>query len=142
MKTEAAKPEAVRRGWYVVDADGQVLGRLASEIARRLKGKHKAEYTAHVDTGDHVVVVNARKVRVTGRKRKQKEYRHHTGYVGNLKSITFDEQVESDARKVIEHAVRGMLPRTPLGRQMLRKLRVYNGSDHPHVAQQPQELNL
>ncbi len=142
MKTVSATPETVRRGWYVVDADGQVLGRLASEIAHRLKGKHKPEYTPHVDTGDHIVVINAEKVRVTGRKRKQKTYYHHTGYVGHMKSITFEKQVEKDAARVIELAVRGMLPRNPLGRAMLRKLRVYNGSDHPHAAQQPEELNI
>lgn len=142
MKTVSAKPETVRRGWYVVDADGRVLGRLATEIARRLKGKHKAEYTPHVDTGDHIVVVNARKVRITGRKRKQKQYHRHTGYIGNMKSVTFEEQIEKDARAVIEEAVRGMLPRTPLGRQMLRKLRVYNDGEHPHVAQQPEELQF
>jgi len=142
MKTVSAKPETVRRGWYVVDADGKVLGRLATEIARRLKGKHKAEFTPHVDTGDHIVVINAEKVRVTGRKRRQKQYHHHTGYVGNLKSITFEKQVDKDARRVIEHAVRGMLPRNPLGRAMLGKLRVYNGAEHPHVAQQPEELKL
>lgn len=142
MKTVSAKPETVRRGWYVVDADGQVLGRLATEIARRLRGKHKAEYTPHVDTGDHIVVINARKIRVTGRKRKQKEYHRHTGYIGNMKSITFEEQIEKDARAVLEHAVRGMLPHSPLGRQMLRKLRVYNEGEHPHVAQQPEDLKL
>lgn len=142
MKTLSAKPSTVRSGWYLVDADGLVLGRLASEIARRLKGKHKPDYTPHVDTGDHIVVINAERVRVTGRKRKQKTYHHHTGYVGNMKSITFDKQVEKDARRVIEHAVRGMLPKNPLGRAMYRKLKVYSGSEHPHSAQQPEELKL
>lgn len=142
MKTLSAKPETVRRGWFVVDADGLVLGRLASEIAHRLKGKHKAEYTPHVDTGDHIVVVNAEKVRVTGRKRKQKTYYHHTGYIGNMKSVTFEKQVEKDARRVIEQAVQGMLPKNPLGRAMYRKLKVYNGPEHPHVSQQPERLEL
>ncbi|MGH8162656.1 MAG: 50S ribosomal protein L13 [Gammaproteobacteria bacterium] len=142
MKTISAKAESVDHGWYVVDADGQVLGRLAAELAKRLRGKHKPEFTPHVDTGDYLVVLNAEKVRVTGRKRKQKTYYHHTGYIGNMKSITFDKQIEKDARRVIEDAVKGMLPRGPLGRAMFKKLRVYNGSEHPHVAQQPQELKL
>ncbi|MGH8272753.1 MAG: 50S ribosomal protein L13 [Gammaproteobacteria bacterium] len=140
MKTISAKAETVNRGWYYVDADGQVLGRLATELARRLRGKHKPEFTPHVDTGDHIVVLNAEKVRVTGRKRKQKTYYHHTGYIGNMKSITFEKQIEKDARRVIEHAVRGMLPKGPLGRAMFKKLRVYNGSEHPHAAQKLQEL--
>ncbi|MDN5863739.1 MAG: 50S ribosomal protein L13 [Gammaproteobacteria bacterium] len=142
MKTLSARAETVEQGWYVVDADGQVLGRLAVELARRLRGKHKPRFTPHVDTGDHIVVLNAEKVRVTGRKRKQKTYYRHTGYIGNLKSITFDKQIEKDARRVIEHAVEGMLPKGPLGRAMLRKLRVYNGAEHPHAAQQPEELKL
>lgn len=142
MKTLSAKAETVDRGWYVVNADGQVLGRLAAELARRLRGKHKPQFTPHVDTGDHIVVLNAEKVRVTGRKRKQKTYYRHTGYIGNLKSITFDKQVDKDARRVIEHAVSGMLPKGPLGRAMLKKLRVYNGAEHPHAAQQPEELKL
>lgn len=143
MKTTvSAKSETVRHGWYVVDAEGQVLGRMATEIARRLKGKHKPEFTPHVDTGDHIVVINAEKVRVTGRKRKQKEYHHHTGYIGNLKTVTFEQQIEKDAGEVIVHAVRGMLPRNPLGRAMMKKLRVYNGTEHPHLAQQPEELKL
>ncbi len=142
MKTISAKADTVNRGWYVVDADGQVLGRLAAELARRLRGKHKPEFTPHVDTGDHLVVLNAGKVRVTGRKRKQKTYYHHTGYIGNMKAVTFEKQIEKDARKVIEDAVRGMLPKGPLGRAMFKKLRVYNGAEHPHFAQQPRELKL
>ncbi|MGH8426426.1 MAG: 50S ribosomal protein L13 [Gammaproteobacteria bacterium] len=142
MKTLSAKPETVRRGWYVVNADGQVLGRLASEIAHRLKGKHKPEYTTHVDTGDHIVVVNAEKVRVTGRKRKQKIYYRHTGYIGNMKATSFEKQIEKDARRVIEQAVRGMLPKNPLGRAMYRKLKVYAGGEHPHASQKPEELKL
>jgi large subunit ribosomal protein L13 len=142
MKTLSAKPETAEHGWYVVDADGQVLGRLATELARRLRGKHKAQFTPHVDTGDYLVVLNAEKVRVTGRKRRDKTYYHHTGYVGHMKSITFDKQVDKDARQVIEHAVRGMLPKGPLGRAMIKKLKVYNGAEHPHSAQQPEELRI
>lgn len=142
MKTESAKLATTRSGWYLVNADGLILGRLATEIARRLKGKHKPDYTPHVATGDHVVVVNAERVRVTGRKRKQKTYHRHTGYIGNMKSVTFEKQVEKDARRVIEHAVRGMLPKNPLGRAMYRRLRVYSGPEHPHVAQQPEELKF
>lgn len=142
MKTLSARPRTIRSGWYLVDADGLVLGRLASEIARRLKGKHKPDYTPHMPTGDHVVVVNAERVRVTGRKRKQKTYHRHTGYIGNMKSISFEKQVEKDARRVIEHAVRGMLPKNPLGRVMYRKLKVYSGPEHPHAAQQPEEFKL
>lgn len=142
MKTLSAKPETAEHGWYIVDADGQVLGRLATELARRLRGKHKPQFTPHVDTGDYLVVLNAEKVRVTGRKRKDKTYYHHTGYIGNMKSITFEKQVDKDARQVIEHAVRGMLPKGPLGRAMIRKLKVYNGAEHPHSAQQPEELKI
>lgn len=142
MKTPFASTATAEHGWYVVDADGQVLGRLAAELARRLRGKHKPRFTPHADTGDYIVVLNAGKVRVTGRKRKHKTYYRHTGYVGNLKAVTFEQQVDKDARRVIEHAVRGMLPRGPLGRAMLEKLKVYNGSEHPHAAQQPRELKL
>lgn len=142
MTTLSARNGTVERGWYVVDADGRVLGRLATELARRLRGKHKPQFTPHVDTGDHIVVLNAEKVRVTGRKRKEKIYYHHTGYPGHMKSITFDKQVDKDARRVIEHAVRGMLPKGPLGRAMLKKLKVYNGAEHPHSAQQPEELQI
>ncbi len=142
MKTFTAKPDDVKRDWYVVDADGKTLGRLASEIARRLRGKHKPEYTPHVDTGDYIVVVNAEKVNVTGRKAQDKMYHRHTGYIGNLKSANFSEMIESSPERVIEYAVKGMLPRTPLGRSMYKKLKVYAGPEHRHAAQQPQTLEV
>jgi large subunit ribosomal protein L13 len=142
MKTFSAKPEAVKRDWFVVDADGKTLGRLASEIAHRLRGKHKAEYTPHVDTGDYIVVVNAEKVAVTGNKAKDKMYHHHTGYVGNLKSISFEKLIDKAPERVIQNAVKGMLPKNPLGRAMFKKLKVYAGTEHPHASQQPQELSI
>jgi large subunit ribosomal protein L13 len=140
--TVSAKPAEVRRDWYVVDAEGKTLGRLASEIARRLKGKHKPVYTPHVDTGDYIVVVNAEKVAVTGNKLKDKMYHHHTGYIGNLKSISLEKQLIKAPERVLESAVRGMLPRSPLGRAMMKKLRIFAGSEHTHQAQQPQPLNI
>lgn len=142
MKTFSAKPEAVTRDWFVVDADGKTLGRLATEIAHRLRGKHKAEYTPHVDTGDYIVVVNAEKIAVTGNKAKDKMYHHHTGYVGSLKSISFEKLIDKAPERVIQSAVKGMLPRNPLGRAMFRKLKVYAGTEHPHASQQPQELSI
>ena len=142
MKTFSAKPESVKRDWYVVDASGKTLGRLASEVARRLRGKHKAEYTPHVDTGDYIVVVNSDKVNITGRKRTDKVYYRHTGYPGGIKSITFDKLVAKDSRRVIEIAVKGMLPKNPLGRAMFKKLKVYTGPDHKHAAQQPMTLDI
>ena len=142
MKTFSAKPDSVKRDWFLVDADGKTLGRLATEIAHRLCGKHKAEYTPHVDTGDYIVVVNAEKVQVTGNKAKDKIYYHHTGYVGNLKSISFEKLSDKAPERAIQDAVKGMLPRNPLGRTMFRKLKVYAGAEHPHAAQQPQPLNL
>tara|TARA_R110000823_G_scaffold91174_3_gene201108 strand:+ start:25977 stop:26405 length:429 start_codon:yes stop_codon:yes gene_type:complete len=142
MKTYSAKAEEVTRDWFVVDASEKTLGRLASEIAHRLRGKHKAEYTPHVDTGDYIVVVNAEKVRVTGAKATDKMYNHHTGYPGGLKSISFEKQIIKAPERVIQSAVKGMLPRNPLGRAMFRKLKVYAGSEHPHAAQQPRELNI
>lgn len=142
MKTFSAKPAEVQRDWYVVDASGKTLGRLASEIARRLRGKHKAEYTPHVDTGDYIVVVNAEKVRVSGKKESDKMYHRFTGYVGNLKSEPLGKLRERRPERVIELAVKGMLPRNPLGRQMFRKLKVYRGPEHRHQAQQPQSLEL
>ncbi len=142
MKTFSAKPETVKRDWYVVDADGKALGRLASEVARRLRGKHKPEYTPHVDTGDYIVIVNASKVRVTGNKAANKMYHHHTGYIGNLKSISFEKMIRKSPERVIELAVKGMLPKNPLGRSMYRKLKVYAGAEHMHAAQQPQTLEL
>ncbi len=142
MKTFSAKAENVKRDWYVVDARGKTLGRLATEIARRLRGKHKPEYTPHVDTGDYIVVINASRVRVTGRKATDKMYHRHTGYIGNLKSISFEKLLASKPERVIELAVKGMLPRNPLGRAMFRKLRVYPGAEHGHVAQQPTPLDI
>ncbi len=140
--TVSAKPAEVRRDWFVVDADGKTLGRLASEIARRLKGKHKPIFTPHVDTGDYIVVVNAEKVAVTGNKMKNKMYHHHTGYIGNLKSISLEKQLQKAPERVLRDAVRGMLPRTPLGRTMMKKLRIFAGPEHTHQAQQPKPLDI
>ena len=140
--TVSAKPAEVRRDWYLVDAKGKTLGRLASEIARRLKGKHKPIFTPHVDTGDYIVVVNAEKVAVTGNKLKYKMYHHHTGYIGNLKSISLEKQLQKAPERVIETAVKGMLPRNPLGRAMMKKLRVFAGPEHTHQAQQPKPLEI
>lgn len=142
MTTVSTKPADVRRDWYVVDAEGKTLGRLATEIARRLRGKHKPEYTPHVDTGDYIVVINAEKVRVTGNKLQQKMYHHHTGYIGNLKSITLEKQLQKAPERVIETAVRGMMPKNKLGRAMFKKLRVYAGNEHQHTAQQPIALDI
>ena len=142
MKTFSAKPETVKRDWFIVDADGKTLGRLATEIARRLRGKHKPVYTPHVDTGDYIVVVNAEKVRVTGNKAKDKMYYSHTGFIGGIKSISFEKLIAKKPEQVIEHAVKGMLPKNPLGRAMFRKLKVYAGPNHQHTAQQPQVLEL
>jgi len=141
-KTFSAKPAEVKRDWYVIDAEGKTLGRMATEIARRLRGKHKPEYTPHVDTGDYIVVINAEKVRVTGRKETDKVYYHHTGYVGGIKAITFDKLQQKAPERIIEKAVKGMLPKNPLGRAMYRKLKVYAGSDHKHTAQQPTPLDI
>ncbi|NCF15023.1 MAG: 50S ribosomal protein L13 [Gammaproteobacteria bacterium] len=142
MKTFSAKPAEVRRDWYVVDATNKTLGRLSTEIAHRLRGKHKPEYTPHVDTGDYIVVVNAEKVRVTGNKLQDKMYHHHTGYVGNLKSVPLQKMLDEHPERVIEKAVKGMLPRGPLGRQMYSKLRVFVGPEHTHAAQQPIPLEV
>jgi len=142
MKTYNANPHEVEQNWLLVDADGQTLGRMASGIATRLRGKHKAEYTPHVDTGDYVVVINAEKVKVTGKKATDKIYHSHSGYPGGLKSISFEKLQERSPEKVIKLAVKGMLPRTPLGRAMFKKLKVYAGTDHPHGAQQPQTVTL
>ncbi|MDF1646583.1 MAG: 50S ribosomal protein L13 [Legionellaceae bacterium] len=140
MKTFSAKATDIHRDWYIVDASDKVLGRLATEIARRLRGKHKAEYTPHVDTGDYIIVTNAEKVRVTGRKFKDKTYYSHSGFPGGLKSISFDKLQEKNPARIIELAVKGMLPKNSLGRDMYRKLKVYAGVEHPHEAQQPKEL--
>ena len=142
MKTFSAKAEDVNRDWCVVDAADKTLGRLASEIAHRLRGKHKAEYTPHVDTGDYIVVINAEKVRVTGNKTTDKMYHRHTGYPGGLKSMSFEKLIDRAPERAIQSAVKGMLPRNPLGRAMFKKLKVYAGDEHPHTAQQPQALNI
>ncbi len=142
MKTFSAKPAEVRRDWYVVDATGKTLGRLSTEIARRLRGKHKPEYTPHVDTGDYIVVINAEKIRVTGNKMKDKMYHRHTGYIGNLKSTNLEKLLDEAPERVLQYAVKGMLPRGPLGRKMLSKLRVFAGPEHTHTAQQPVQLEL
>ncbi|MDP3269024.1 MAG: 50S ribosomal protein L13 [Legionella sp.] len=142
MKTFSAKGHEVKRDWLVVDASDKVLGRLATEIARRLRGKHKAEFTPHVDTGDYIIVTNAEKVTVTGRKFKDKMYYHHTGFPGGIKSVNFEKLQGKNPVKIIELAVKGMLPKNPLGREMYRKLKVYVGSDHPHTAQQPKQLEI
>ena len=142
MRTLSAKPQTVEREWLVVDAADKPLGRIATEIARRLRGKHKPWYTPHVDTGDYIIVVNAEKVAVTGKKRWDKTYWHHTGYPGGIKGITFDKLIAKHPERVIESAVKGMLPRGPLGREMFRKLKVYAGPEHRHAAQQPKPLAL
>ena len=142
MKTFSAKPHEVKRDWYIVDAAGKTLGRLASEVARRLRGKHKPIYTPHVDTGDYIVVVNAEKIHVTGNKATDKKYYRHSGYPGGLKTITFDKLLASKPIRVIELAVKGMLPKNILGREMYRKLKVYAGTNHPHEAQQPKPLDI
>jgi large subunit ribosomal protein L13 len=142
MKTFSAKPAEVKRDWFVVDATGKTLGRLSAEIAKRLRGKHKPEYTPHVDTGDYIVVVNAGKVRVTGNKLSDKVYHHHTGYIGNLKSISLGDLLKKHPERAIENAVKGMLPKNTLGRQMFDKLKVYASAEHPHAAQQPIALEI
>src|SRR5690554_2541265 len=142
MKTFSAKPETVKRDWYVVDATGLTLGHLTTEVASRLRGKHKPEYTPHVDTGDYIVIVNAEKIHVTGNKVQDKLYHSHTGFPGGLKTINFEKLNQRAPERIIELAVKGMLPRNPLGRAMYRKIKVYAGAAHPHAAQQPQELKV
>ena len=142
MSTFTAKNETVQRDWYLVDASGKTLGRLSTELARRLRGKHKPVYTPHVDTGDYLVVINADKIHVTGNKLQDKLYHRFTGYIGNLKTETLAQALERHPERVIETAVKGMLPKGPLGRAMYRKLKVYSGSEHPHAAQQPQVLDI
>ena len=142
MGTFTAKPETVVQDWYLVDATDKVLGRLATQIATRLRGKHKPEYTPHVDTGDHIVIVNAAKIRVTGDKINQKKYYRHTGYPGGIKETALSDELENNPERVIERAVKGMLPKNSLGRAMFRKLRVYAGPDHSHQAQQPKALEI
>ena len=142
MKTFSAKPETVKRDWFVVDATDKVLGRLASEVAIRLRGKHKPEYTPHVDTGDNIVIVNAEKVRGRGRKIEAKNYYSHSGYPGGIKQVTLSDQLERHPTRVLEAAVKGMLPKNSLGRAMFAKLRVYAGAEHSHQAQQPKALDI
>ncbi len=142
MKTYVAKPSTIKHEWFVVDAEGQVLGRLASEIARRLRGKHKPEYTPFMDTGDYIIVINAAKIKFTGNKGTDKVYYHHTGYVGGIKGRTLNDLLANKPEWVLEHAVKGMLPKGALGRDMFRKLKVYAGSTHEHAAQQPKVLKF
>jgi large subunit ribosomal protein L13 len=142
MKTYVAKPHTVQRDWCLVDATDKTLGRLAAVLASRLRGKHKPEFTPHVDTGDHIIVVNAEKIRVTGNKLQDKIYYHHTGYIGNLKSINLAKQLDKHPERAIQAAVKGMLPKNPLGRAMYKKLHVYAGPEHPHQAQQPKALDI
>ncbi len=142
MKTYYAKPNEVEREWLLIDATDQILGRVASKAAHILKGKHKPQYTPHVDTGDFVVIINADKIRVSGTKNTSKEYYRHSGYPGGLKSETFQEAMEKHPERVIEHAVKGMLPKNTLGRAMAKKLKVYAGAEHPHMAQKPREIKM
>lgn len=142
LSTPSATPDTIQRDWFLIDANGLTLGRLATELARRLRGKHKALYTPHMDTGDYMVVVNAGKIRVTGNKRADKTYHWHTGYIGNMKSITLDKLLATHPERAIEIAVKGMLPKNSLGRAMFKKLKVYAGVEHPHAAQQPMTLTL
>ncbi|MCC5873621.1 MAG: 50S ribosomal protein L13 [Gammaproteobacteria bacterium] len=142
MKTQSTKPADVRRDWLLVDATEKTLGRLATEIAVRLRGKHKPEFTPHVDTGDYIVVINADKIKVTGNKLEAKTYWRHTGYPGGIRGVSLRDQLDKHPERVIEAAVRGMLPRNPLGRAVFRKLKVYSGAAHPHEAQQPRVVEL
>jgi len=142
MKTFSAKKESVTRSWYLVDATDKTLGRLSTEIANRLRGKHKPTFTPHVDTGDYIVVVNAEKIKVTGNKASDKLYYHHTGYPGGIKSISFEKLIEKAPERAIEKAVKGMMPKNKLSRAMLSKLKVYAGNEHPHSAQQPTTLDI
>ncbi len=142
MKTFSANAETVKRDWFLIDASGKTLGRLSSELAKRLRGKHKPVYTPHADTGDYLVVINAEKVAVTGKKLDDKMYHRFTGYIGNLKTTSLKDMLATHPERVIEIAVKGMLPKNPLGREMYRKLKVYAGSNHPHAAQQPQALDI
>lgn len=142
MRSFVAKPHEVERKWYIIDAEGQTLGRLASEIAAILRGKKKPIYTPHVDTGDYVIVINAEKVEVTGKKRKEKIYKRHSGYPGGLKEATFEQLIEKHPEEIVSHAVKGMMPNGRLGRQMFKKLKVYAGSEHAHSAQKPEVWNI
>jgi len=142
MRTYSAKADDIQHDWFVVDAEDKTLGRLATEIAHRLRGKHKPEYTPHVDTGDYIIVVNAEKIHVTGNKLNDKMYYHHTGYIGNMKKTNLSDLLEEHPERVIETAVKGMLPKNPLGRAMFSKLKVYAGPEHKHQSQQPETLDI
>lgn len=142
MKTYTATPDTIKRDWFLVDANDKVLGRVAAEVAKRLRGKHKPIFTPHMDTGDYIVIVNAGKIRVTGNKTKDKVYYNHSGYIGGMKEITFDKLLAKSPEQVIQRAVKGMLPKGPLGRAMLRKLKIFSGPTHTHAAQQPIQLEL
>ena len=142
MKTFSAKANEIKRDWFLVDANGKTLGRLATEVASRLRGKHKSEYTPHVDTGDYIVIVNAAIISVTGNKLDDKIYHNHTGYIGNLKSVPFKDLIKKKPEEAIQKAVKGMLPKGPLGREMARKMKVFAGNEHTHTAQQPQLLDI
>lgn len=142
MKTVSTRPQDVDHAWFIVDAEDKTLGRMATEIARRLRGKHKPEYTPHVDTGDYIVVVNAEKVRVTGNKFNDKMYYRHSGFPGGIKEMNFKDMQDRHPERIVEKAVKGMLPKNPLGRAMFKKLKVYTGAEHPHTAQQPQPLEI
>lgn len=142
MKTYFANSENTEQKWYVVDATGEVLGRLASQVAKVLRGKNKPEFTPHADAGDHVIVINAAAIKVTGKKETDKNYYTHSGYPGGIKEIAFDKMMQKDPTRVLQIAVKGMMPKNPLGRAMLRKLKIYAGAEHPHAAQQPVEINL
>jgi large subunit ribosomal protein L13 len=142
VKTISAREQDIQRDWYVIDAQGQTLGRLATQVATLLRGKHKPTYTPHVDCGDYVIIVNAEKIHVTGQKMTQKNYYRHSGYPGGIKQVTLRDQLQKFPDRVVEQAVRGMLPKNRLGRRMFKKLKVYAGSDHPHQAQQPKSIEL
>lgn len=137
-----AKPDNIQRSWYLLDAENKTVGRLATEIAKRLRGKHKPEYTPHIDTGDYIVVINADKIQISGNKASDKYYYHHTGYPGGIKARSFNDLKASKPERIIEKAVKGMMPRGPLGRQMLKKLKIYAGAEHNHQAQQPKPINI
>lgn len=142
MKTFSPKQTDIERKWYLVDARQQVLGRLATQVARILRGKHKPIFAPHVDVGDHVIIVNAEKIRLTGKKAAQKRYKHHTGYPNGLKETSFETMLASHPERVLEHAIKGMLPKNRLGRQMIKKLRIYAGEEHPHIGQKPEKLTF
>lgn len=142
MKTFTATLESIKHNWYIIDASDKILGRLATKIAHILRGKHKAEYTPHIDTGDYIIVLNAEKISVTGKKKTEKIYYRYTGYIGGLKQTSFKEMIERNPKRVIENAVKGMLPKGPLGRSIYRKLKVYSGNQHDHIAQQPKILDM